>query len=63
MDLINLIVVTTILVCSILAATRTAQILNELKKIKKALHIDDPKEEKFLDRLEGEKGAGDPETK
>ncbi|MCG8402904.1 MAG: hypothetical protein MJA84_15130 [Firmicutes bacterium] len=41
MDLISLIIVITIFICSILAAVRTGEILKDLKVIKKALNIKD----------------------
>ncbi len=53
MELIGLLITLTILICSILAAVRTAQILEELKEIKKALGIDVNQDGKlFTDRLE-----------
>ncbi|MTI85611.1 MAG: hypothetical protein FH756_17375 [Firmicutes bacterium] len=52
-ELIGVLITLTKLICSILAAGRTAQILEELKEIKKALGIDVNQDGKlFADRLE-----------
>ncbi|MTI82507.1 MAG: hypothetical protein FH756_01115 [Firmicutes bacterium] len=53
MWLIALLITLTILICSILAAVRTAQILEELKEIRQALGINVNQDDKlFTDRLE-----------